>query len=39
VAIVVAFDFQLVAELPIEPHDIACAFVVTDGRTLAAPSA
>ena len=38
VAVVVAFDFQLVAELPIEPHDVPCAFVVTDGRTLAAPA-
>jgi 5-formyltetrahydrofolate cyclo-ligase len=34
--VVVAFDFQLVAELPTEPHDVACAFVVTDARTLAA---
>jgi 5-formyltetrahydrofolate cyclo-ligase len=39
-AVVVAFDFQLVAELPAEPHDVACALVVTDARTLAAlPSA
>jgi len=35
-AVVVAFDFQLLAELPTEAHDVACAFVVTDGRTLAA---
>jgi 5-formyltetrahydrofolate cyclo-ligase len=35
VAVVVAFDFQLVAELPAEPHDVACALVVTDARTLA----
>ncbi len=39
VAVVVAFDFQLVAELPTEAHDIACAVVVTDGRTLAATPA
>ncbi|HEX6277996.1 MAG TPA: 5-formyltetrahydrofolate cyclo-ligase, partial [Polyangiaceae bacterium] len=28
VAVVVAFDFQLVAELPTEPHDVPCALVV-----------
>jgi 5-formyltetrahydrofolate cyclo-ligase len=38
VAVVVAFDFQLVAELPTEPHDVPCAFVVTDGRTVAVPA-
>ena len=36
VAVVVAFDFQLVAELPAEPHDLPCAFVVTDTRMLVA---
>ena len=35
-AVVVAFDFQLVAELPAEPHDVPCAFVVTDTRLLVA---
>jgi 5-formyltetrahydrofolate cyclo-ligase len=35
VAVAVAFDFQLLAELPIEPHDVSCAVVVTDARTLA----
>ena len=39
VAVVVAFDFQLVAELPAEPHDVPCALVVTDTRTLAASAA
>jgi 5-formyltetrahydrofolate cyclo-ligase len=34
-AVVVAFDFQLVAELPTEPHDVPCDFVVTDARTIA----
>jgi 5-formyltetrahydrofolate cyclo-ligase len=38
VAVAVAFDFQLVAELPAEPHDVPCAFVVTDARTLATPA-
>ena len=35
-AIVVAFDFQLVAEVPETPLDFAAAWVVTDTRTLAA---
>jgi 5-formyltetrahydrofolate cyclo-ligase len=34
VAVVVAFDFQLLAELPVEPHDIGCDFVITEGRTV-----
>lgn len=34
VAVVVAFDFQLVAELPVEAHDVGCDVVVTDARTL-----
>ena len=39
VAVVVAFDFQLLAELPVEPHDVACDAIVTDERTvLVAPS-
>ncbi len=33
-AVVVAFDFQLLAELPIEPHDVACDAVVSDVRTV-----
>ena len=28
--IIVGFSFQLLAELPIEPHDVACDVVVTD---------
>jgi 5-formyltetrahydrofolate cyclo-ligase len=31
---VVAFEFQLLAELPLEAHDVACDVVVTDERTL-----
>ncbi len=34
-ALIVAFDFQLLVELPLEPHDVACDLVVTDQRTLA----
>jgi 5-formyltetrahydrofolate cyclo-ligase len=33
-AVVVAFDFQLLAELPVLPHDVACDLVVTDARVL-----
>ncbi len=33
-AIVVAFDFQLLAELPHEPHDRPGNWIVTDKRTL-----
>jgi 5-formyltetrahydrofolate cyclo-ligase len=36
VAVAVAFDFQLIAELPAEPHDVPCDIVVTDARTLVA---
>ena len=35
-AIVVAFDFQLVAEVPETPLDFAAAWIVTDTRTLVA---
>lgn len=33
-ALVVAFDFELLAELPVAEHDVACDLVVTDRRTL-----
>lgn len=33
-AVIVAFDFQLLAELPVEPHDVAGDIVVTDRRVL-----
>lgn len=33
-AIVAAFDFQLLAELPTEPHDVACDAIVTDERSV-----
>jgi len=33
-AIVVAYDFQLLAELPALEHDVPCDIVVTDARTL-----
>lgn len=33
-AVVVAFDFQLLAELPTLAHDVPCDAVVTDARTL-----
>jgi 5-formyltetrahydrofolate cyclo-ligase len=33
-ALVVAYDFQLLADLPTLPHDVACDVVVTDARTL-----
>ncbi len=36
IPVVVGFDFQLLVELPVEPHDVRCAWVVTDARTLAA---
>lgn len=34
VSVVVCYDFELLAELPVESHDIRCDLVVTDGRTL-----
>jgi 5-formyltetrahydrofolate cyclo-ligase len=33
-AVVVAFDFQLLAELPVEPHDVACDIVISEARTV-----
>ena len=32
-SLIVAFDFQLLGELPTSPVDVACHFVVTDKRT------
>ena len=34
-AVVVAFDFQLLVELPTLPHDVACDAVLTDARHIA----
>jgi 5-formyltetrahydrofolate cyclo-ligase len=34
VTVGVAFDFQLIAEVPVTDGDVALAFVVTDARTL-----
>ena len=34
VSVIVAYDFQLLAEIPTLPHDVACQLVVTDTRTL-----
>lgn len=36
IAIAVAFDYQLVAEVPVTPGDVAVAWVITDQRVLAA---
>ena len=33
-AVAVAYDFQLLVELPTLPHDVACDFVLTDARSL-----
>jgi 5-formyltetrahydrofolate cyclo-ligase len=33
-AVIVAYDFQLLAEVPVLPHDVPCDIVVTDARTL-----
>jgi 5-formyltetrahydrofolate cyclo-ligase len=33
-ALVVAYDFQLLVDLPTLPHDVACDVVITDARTL-----
>ena len=35
----VAFDFQRIAEVPSEPHDVAVTWVVTDRTTLRASPA
>ncbi|MDF3066293.1 MAG: hypothetical protein K0R38_1894 [Polyangiaceae bacterium] len=35
-AVAVAFDFQLLMELPTLPHDVPCDLVLTDKRTLVA---
>lgn len=34
-SVVVGFDFQLLVELPVEPHDVRCSWVVTDARVVA----
>ena len=31
-AAIVVYDFQLLAELPVLPHDVACDLVVSDAR-------
>lgn len=38
-AVAVAYDFQLLVELPTLPHDVACDLVLTDTRSLEAASA
>lgn len=38
-ALVVAYDFQLLVELPALPHDVPCDLIVTDTRTLTAQPA
>lgn len=37
--VVVAFDFQLLAELPVLDHDVPCDVVVTDSRVIQPPKA
>ena len=37
--VAVAFDFQLLVELPTLPHDVPCDLVLTDARSLAADKA
>jgi 5-formyltetrahydrofolate cyclo-ligase len=37
-AVAVAYDFQLLVELPTFPHDVACDLVLTDTRDLAVQS-
>ncbi|HYQ18151.1 MAG TPA: 5-formyltetrahydrofolate cyclo-ligase, partial [Polyangiaceae bacterium] len=39
VAIAVVYDFQLFADLPQWPHDVACGVVLTDARVLRAAGA
>lgn len=34
ISVVVAFDFELLPELPVTPNDVACDIVVTDVRTI-----
>ncbi len=36
VSVVVCFDAQVLDYLPLEPHDVSCAWVVTESRVLAA---
>ncbi|HXK17435.1 MAG TPA: 5-formyltetrahydrofolate cyclo-ligase [Polyangiaceae bacterium] len=36
VAVAVAYDFQLLVELPILPHDVACDVLLTDARSIVA---
>ena len=36
--IVVAFEFQLLMEVPVEEHDIACDYVVTEKRVIVVDS-
>jgi 5-formyltetrahydrofolate cyclo-ligase len=36
-AVVVAFDFGLLIELPVEEHDVACDGIVTDRRVMLEP--
>jgi 5-formyltetrahydrofolate cyclo-ligase len=37
-SVAVAFDFQVVVEVPCTPHDVPVDFVVTDERTLKCPT-
>jgi 5-formyltetrahydrofolate cyclo-ligase len=39
VTVAVAYDFQLLAELPCLPHDVACDWILTDTRLLRACAA
>ncbi|MFO7178646.1 MAG: 5-formyltetrahydrofolate cyclo-ligase [Pseudomonadota bacterium] len=39
VSVAVAYEFQLLAELPALDHDVACSLVVTDFRTVRVPKA
>lgn len=36
VSVVVCYDFELMAELPVESHDVRCDVIATDGRTIRA---
>jgi 5-formyltetrahydrofolate cyclo-ligase len=38
-SVIVAYDFQLLAEIPALPHDVPCHMIVTDARTLQATPA